>query len=116
MTLLIFYSIGKTQANTFLHSRETRWMNFESTWAREAEGAQSVHLYFPSDLDAGPQITSHLAVTVYGLFQKGLASARTLDADCSRNVWPPFDASSRSKLSNHGPFGIGWFKVLPMEA
>ncbi len=38
--------------------------------AREAEGATSVHLYFPNDLDAGPQITSHIAINVSG-FSEG---------------------------------------------
>lgn len=38
--------------------------------AREAEGAKSVHLYFPNDLDAGPQITSHIAINLSG-FSEG---------------------------------------------
>ncbi len=38
--------------------------------AREAEGAESVHLYFPNDLDAGRQITSHIAINVAG-FSEG---------------------------------------------
>jgi len=37
---------------------------------REAEGGQSVHLYFPNDLDVGPQITSHVVINVTG-FSEG---------------------------------------------
>ena len=38
--------------------------------AREAEGAKSVDLYFPNDLDAGPQIANHIAVKLSG-FSEG---------------------------------------------
>ena len=47
-----------------------------------AGGTTSVHLYFPNDLDAGPQITNHIAVNVsgfsdgFGAFQQLCASAR----------------------------------------
>ncbi len=50
--------------------------------AQEAGGMTSVHLYFPNDLDAGHQITNHIAVNVsgfsdgFGAFQQLCASAR----------------------------------------
>jgi hypothetical protein len=47
--------------------------------AREAEGTKSVHLYFPNDLDAGPQITSHIVINLSG-FSEGFDA---LQKSCS---------------------------------
>src|ERR1700688_4084915 len=48
--------------------------------ANEADGVKSVHLFFPNDSDAGPQIANHVVVDVsrfsdgFGAFQKVCAS------------------------------------------
>jgi hypothetical protein len=40
---------------------------------REVEGVQSVHFYFPNDLDASTQTTNHMVVDVSG-FSSGVAT------------------------------------------
>jgi hypothetical protein len=50
--------------------------------ARETEGVMSVHVYFPNDMDASPQITNHIVINVsgfsegFGAFEKSCVSAR----------------------------------------
>ena len=40
---------------------------------REAEGVESVHFYFPNDLDASMRTTNHVVVDVAG-FSSGVAT------------------------------------------
>jgi hypothetical protein len=46
---------------------------------REAEGITSVHFFFPNDMDAGSQITNHIAIKVSG-FSEGF---RALQKSCA---------------------------------
>jgi hypothetical protein len=44
--------------------------------ANEMDGAKSVHFFFPSDLDARPQTSNHIAISVLG-FSDGFGAFKT---------------------------------------
>jgi hypothetical protein len=66
----------------FLQSKDEMRALVSYLKARETEGLPSVHFYFPNDLDADPQTTNHIAVSVSGFsdgfnaFQKSCIAAR----------------------------------------
>ena len=79
----IFFNIGKMEFEyIFAELQEEVDELALYLKAREADGAMSVHFYFPNELDAAPQISNHIAVKLsgfsegFGNFQRSCTSAQ----------------------------------------